>query len=144
VASTVDGTNTQVFTVTADPLTSQYTVTLLQAPDNTYYTATSLQAVSGGNNSTYILKDTKGAFTIEATATGGRFNTVNTSGYIGVDNNFIDSGEILTMKFNQKMGGLSFTVDAFGAGESLIWTALDGSGNVVKTGTLRGTGPTRY
>jgi Ca2+-binding RTX toxin-like protein len=131
-----------VYTVTADPLTAQYQVSMLKALDGTTFSATQFGSLTAGNTPlTYVLSNLNNVFRIDIDGTvAGVKSTVNTNnGYIGIGNNFIDSGELLTMKFNTVMTGVDLKIDALGKGERLSYTAYDSANNVVHSSFIEGT-----
>jgi large repetitive protein len=132
----------QVLQVTGNPTAGTYSVTELLRPDLTSYAATTFGSLSAGNNGVYTFSDSNAIFTINATATGttGNPGTVNTNaGFFGVNNNFINTNELLTLSFANTMSGISFSTNALGSGETLTWAAYDGT-TLVGSGTLAGAG----
>ncbi|WP_264158947.1 retention module-containing protein [Metapseudomonas lalkuanensis] len=144
----VDANNTEVFKITADLVTGHYQVTNfvdLDSPSSTFNNFN----LSGGNSGLYDL-GADSRFSLQATATeNGATSTVNTSNNsFGVGSGqSIDTGDVLKFTFLDKttsqatdMTSISLTTDKLGNGEKLTWTAFDGAGNTVGSGTVNGVG----
>ena len=108
-------------------------------------TTTTINAlgVSGGNNSSIVLSfnATGNVLLADAVLTAiknGSSSTVNTnSTAIGIQNNFMDSGEVLTMDFtggtqNNEVSSLEVNLDQFGNGDTFTYK-VTGSDNVVQS-----------
>ncbi|MFC5697360.1 beta strand repeat-containing protein, partial [Pseudomonas sp. GCM10022186] len=147
----VSADGTQVFKITADPVSGQYQVTNyvnLDSPSSTFTTFD----LSGGNSGAYDL-GVGSQFSLQATAT-----TINSSNQVVTDtvntsdNSFgvgsgqsIDTGDVLKFTFIDKstnqatdMTSVSLTTDKLGSGEKLTWTAFDSAGIAVGSGTVNG------
>ncbi len=147
----VSADGTQVFKITADPVSGQYQVTNYVNLDSPSSTFTSFD-LSGGNSGAYDL-GVGSQFSLQATATTINSSnqvitdTVNTS-----DNSFgvgsgqsIDTGDVLKFTFIDKstnlatdMTSVSLITDKLGSSEKLTWTAFDSAGIAVGSGTVNG------
>ncbi|HEY0857464.1 MAG TPA: VCBS domain-containing protein, partial [Albitalea sp.] len=146
----VDSSNTAVFTVTGNPASGHYTVTMLKTLDPVQVTTATFGSVSAGNNGTYSFSDGTNTFALAATGTAadGTSSTVNTNNNVfGVANNFIDSGERLTLAISahgsgnaSQVTGMSLTAQGLGSGESLTWSAYNSANVLVGSGTVNGSG----
>jgi T1SS-143 domain-containing protein len=142
----VDANGTAVFTVSGDPASGRYTLTMLQPLDPVGVTSATFGSITAGNNSTYHLADTTGAFlmTLTGYAANGSASSVNTSsGAIGVANNSMESNERLLFDFTDSpttVTGIGITAQSLGNGESLTWKAFDADGVQIGAGTLAGSG----
>ncbi|MHC5348704.1 beta strand repeat-containing protein, partial [Metapseudomonas furukawaii] len=150
--SAVAANGTEVFRITADPVSGQYQVTNFVNLDSPSSTFTSFN-LSGGNSGLYDL-GADSRFSLQASSTAnGVASTVNTSNNsFGVgDGQSIDTGEKLNFTFIDKSTSLptdmtSITVTAYGldidkktnVSEKLTWTAFDTAGNAIGSGTVNG------
>ncbi|MDH4580587.1 type I secretion C-terminal target domain-containing protein, partial [Pseudomonas sp. BN415] len=137
---------TEVFRITADPISGQYKVTNFVNLDSPSSVLSNFN-LSGGNSGLYDL-GTNSRFSLQASATtNGVADTVNTSNNsFGVGSGqSIDTGDLLNFTFIDKstnqttdLTSITLTTDKLGNNESLTWSAYNSSGALVGAGTLNG------
>ncbi|MDH4653939.1 Ig-like domain-containing protein, partial [Pseudomonas sp. BN606] len=144
--SAVATNGTEVFRITADPISGQYKVTNFVDLDSPSSILSNFN-LSGGNSGLYDL-GTNSRFSLQASATvNGVADTVNTSNNsFGVGSGqSIDTGDLLSFTFIDKstnqttdLTSVTLTTDKLGNNESLTWSAYNASGTLVGAGTLNG------
>ncbi|MCO6055155.1 type I secretion C-terminal target domain-containing protein, partial [Pseudomonas sp. MOB-449] len=137
---------TEVFRITADPISGQYKVTNFVDLDSPSSILSNFN-LSGGNSGLYDL-GANSRFSLQASATAnGVADTVNTSNNsFGVGSGqSIDTGDLLNFTFIDKstnqttdLTSVTLTTDKLGSNESLTWSAYNASGALVGAGTLNG------
>ncbi|MBI3154156.1 MAG: tandem-95 repeat protein, partial [Burkholderiales bacterium] len=136
---------TVVFTVAGDPVGGQYRVVMHHGLDPTVYASSSFASVGGGNTNTgYPMADTQNIFPLLVTGTDASGNpaSVNTSQWIGVANNWIDTGEKALLNFQSPTKAIALRFNGLGNGETAVWRAFDAAGQVVASGSIAGVGTT--